>query len=127
MLKNVIGYHAQQMRFDCCVSHLQQDKVCTLEPQLRARILGVDNLVTILHTADYLAGHTLASVIEIAKAELLLTLTAFAVPAPTISPCVGFFCADTGRSNPEDVFSSLTSTLTYTLSPTGDTVLYCRK
>lgn len=55
----------------------------------------------------------------------LLTLTAFAVPAFSTCPCVGFFCELEGRRMPPRDFSSLTSALTSTLSPTGATVLYC--
>lgn len=54
------------------------------------------------------------------------TLTALALPTDVISPCVGFVCALLGSRMPLLVFSSLTSTLTSTRSPTGATVLYCR-
>ena len=55
------------------------------------------------------------------------TLTALAVPAFSTCPCVGFFCALEGSRIPPRDFSSLTSTFTSTLSPTGATVLYCSK
>ncbi len=54
-----------------------------------------------------------------------LTLTALAVPAFSTCPCVGFFWTLAGRRMPPIDFSSLTSTFTRTLSPTGATVLYC--
>ena len=59
-------------------------------------------------------------------ARAQLTLTALAVPAFSTCPCVGFFCTLAGSSMPPMDFSSLTSTFTRTLSPTGATVLYCR-
>ena len=54
-------------------------------------------------------------------------LTALALPTDVISPCVGFFCALVGSRMPPMLLASLTSTFTSTRSPTGATVLYCRR
>lgn len=54
------------------------------------------------------------------------TFKALASPMSTISPWVGFFCAELGNRIPLVVLSSSLSILTKTLSPTGATFLYCK-